>query len=56
MVLVLWSGNIGYVSWKKLLFIVVKKTAKSPTKNYVGETVPAAKVINRVSNFWPDRK
>ena len=51
MVLALWSGNIGQVSWKKLLFDNYQKD-----RHEKPIIVPAAKVINRESNFWPDHK
>ena len=55
MVLALQSGNIGYVSWKRVLniyiIIIRKTTTKSPTLILFRVTVPAAKVINRVAKI-----
>ena len=51
MVLVPQSGNIGYVSWKKLLFHNYQKDRHQKPNIMYRVTVPAAKVINRLSNF-----
>ena len=55
MVLALLSGNIGYISWKKLPFHNYHKDYHQ-TLNMFRVTAPAVKVINRVSNFWPGHK
>ena len=38
------------------MFFIKKTITKSPSLLIFRVTVPAAKVINRVSNFWPGHK
>ena len=48
---------LGMFLGRSYLFTIIKKTAtKSPTLIMFRVTVPAAKVINRVSNIWAGHK